>query len=215
MSSGARSHKARKTLPAIAVICSGEGTNLQAILDAVSKRSLPARVAVVIADKQNANALNRAKRAGVEARFISPSDYSTPEDFEKAIIAELKSHSVKLVCLAGFMRILTPYFIKAFRNRILNVHPALLPAFPGAHAIDDAIAWGAKVTGVTVHFVDTFIDHGPIILQEAVEIKRNDNKKSLFARVHRVEYKLYPQAIRLVLEGRIRIKNRAVRLISK
>lgn len=212
MPSGAPRSKARKTLPAIAVISSGEGTNLQAILDAVKKRSLPARVAVVIADKKNANALNRAKRSGVEARFINPSDYATREDFERAIVAILKSHSVKLVCLAGFMRIFTPYFINVFNKRILNVHPALLPAFPGAHAVGDAMGWGAKVTGVTVHFVDALIDHGPIILQEAVAIKQDDHKEKLLKRIHRVEHKLYPKAIRLVLEGRTRIKGRTVRI---
>ena len=212
MPSGTRRHKVRKTLPAIAVICSGEGTNLQAILNTVKKRSLSARVAVVISDKENANALNRAKRAGVEARFINPSDYATREDFEKKIVAVLKSHSVKLVCLAGFMRILTPYFINAFSKRILNVHPALLPAFPGVRAIDDALGWGVKVTGVTVHFVDALIDHGPIILQEAVPIKPHDTKETLHSRIQKVEHRLYPTAISLVLEGRVRIKGRTVKI---
>ena len=196
------------TLPSIAVFCSGEGTNLQAILDAVSAKRLRARVALVIADRPEARALTRAAHAGADARCIRPADYPTRVAFERALIRACEAHGARLICLAGFMRILSPVFVRRYRWRILNIHPALLPAFPGAHAVRDALRWGAKVTGVTVHLVDEAVDHGPIVLQEAVPIRPGDTETRLLARVHRVEHQLYPQAIGLMLEDRVRIVGR-------
>lgn len=196
--------------PAIAVFCSGQGTNLQAILDASRAGRLRARVALVVSDRRDARALVRARRVGVVARYVNPTAYPTRASYERELIRLCEVHRIRVVCLAGFMRILSPVFVKHFRHRILNIHPALLPAFPGSHAIRDALAWGAKVTGVTVHLVDEQVDHGPIILQEAVAIRPDDTAARLLARVHRVEYQLYPRAIQLVLDGRLRLAGRTV-----
>ena len=195
-------------LPAIAVFCSGNGTNLQAILDAVRAGRLRARVALVISDRADAKALQRAARAGVEARCMRPADYPSRAAFERALIRVCEARPVRLICLAGFTRILSPILVRRYRHRILNIHPALLPAFPGAHAIRDALRRGVTVTGVTVHLVDEQVDHGPILLQEAVLIRPGDTETRLLARVHRVEHQLYPQAIRLMLEERVRIAGR-------
>jgi len=198
--------------PAIAVFCSGQGTNLQAILDAARTGRLRARVAVVISDRADAQALHRARRLGVPACYVNPKQYPTRGRYEHALLRRLREQRVQLVCLAGFMRILSPIFVRRLRHRILNIHPALLPAFPGAHAVRDALLWGAKVTGVTVHLVDEDVDHGPIILQEAVPIHPRDTEAALLARIHRVEHRLYPQAIGLVLSGRVNIRGRSVTL---
>jgi len=201
--------------PAIAVLCSGQGTNLQAILDATRSGRLRARVAVVVADRPQAYALTRARRAGAAAHYLNPKQYATRGRFEHALATVLTSHRVQLVCLAGFMRILSPAFVHQFPRRILNIHPALLPAFSGAHAIHDALAWGVKVTGVTVHLVDDEVDHGPILLQEAVQVLPGDTAARLLQRVHRIEHRLYPKAIQLVLEGRVHVVGRTVRLTSR
>src|SRR3989338_3335401 len=201
----------RRPRPAIAVFCSGQGTNLQALLDAARRGALRARIALLISDRPDALALTRARRAGVEARYINPKAFPTRAAYERALIRLCDEHGVRLVCLAGYMRLLTTVFVRRFRNRLLNVHPALLPAFPGASAIRDALAWGAKVTGVTVHFVDEEMDHGPIILQEAVPIRPGDTEARLLSRVHRAEHRLYPRAIGLVLAGRVRVEGRKVR----
>ena len=202
----------QRSLPAIAVFCSGQGTNLQAILDAARRGRLRAQVAVVVADRPDARALTRARHAGVPAHYLNPKHYATRAGFERALIRVLTRHRVRLVCLAGFMRILSPVFVRRHRARIVNIHPALLPAFPGAHAVRDALAWGAKVTGVTVHFVDEHVDHGPIILQEAVPIHPRDTEAALLTRIHRVEHRLYPEAISLVLSGRTKVRGRSVTL---
>lgn len=196
--------------PRIAVFCSGQGTNLQAILDATRRGRLRAQVEIVVADRPDARALSRARRAGVPASYLNPQSHTTRASFEHALIRLLGQHRVQLICLAGFMHILSPVFVRRFRHRILNIHPALLPAFPGAHAVRDALAWGAKVTGVTVHVVDEAVDHGPIILQEAVPIHPRDTEASLLTRIHRVEHRLYPKAIGLVLAGRTRVVGRRV-----
>ena len=196
----------------LVVLVSGSGTNLQALLDAARRKSLRARVALVISDRAEAPALARARRAGVAAHFVNPRNFSTRGEFERALIGLCEEHEVRLVCLAGFMRMLSKVFVGRYRHRILNVHPALLPAFPGAHAIRDALAWGAKVTGVTVHFVDEEMDHGPIILQEAVPIRRGETETRLLSRVHRVEHQLYAKAVGLVLAGRVRVDGRRVHL---
>ena len=196
------------TRPAIAVLCSGHGTNLQAIVTAIRAGRLRVRLAVVLSDRAGALALVRARRAGVPAEFIDPQASPSRAAFERRLIRRLEQDQVQAVCLAGFMRMLSPVFVRRFRHRILNIHPALLPAFPGAHAIRDASAWGAKVTGVTVHLVDEQMDHGPILLQEAVEIRPGEREAGLLARVHRVEHRLYPKAIALMLSGRVRVDGR-------
>lgn len=198
------------SLPAIAVLCSGRGTNLQAILNAIHAGRLRARVALVISDRPGAPALRRAEQSGVEARYLSPKAFPTRAEYERTLITLLDARRVRLVCLAGFMRLLSPVFVHHFRHRILNIHPALLPSFPGAHAVRDALAWGAKVTGVTVHLVDDLMDHGPILLQEPVAVAPRDTERTLLEKLHRVEHRLYPQAIGLMLAGRTRLSGRTV-----
>ena len=197
----------------IGVLCSGNGTNLQAIIDAVRRGRLRARVAVVISDRADARALLRARRAKIPAQLIDPRLFPNRAAYDRALIRALEAVHVRVVCLAGFMRLLSPAFVQRFSPRILNIHPALLPAFPGAHAIRDALAWGAKVTGVTVHLVDEDMDHGPVLLQEAVPIHPEESAERLLARVHRIEHRLYPRAIQLVLDGRVRVRGRTVELI--
>ena len=197
-------------LPAIAIFCSGQGTNLQAILDAAKAGRLRARVALVISDRPHAYALTRARQAGVEARFEDPTAYPGRRAYERALIRLCEARKVRLICLAGFMRLLSPTFVQYYRNRILNIHPALLPAFPGAHAVQDALVWGAKVTGVTVHLVDEVMDHGPILLQEALSVKPHETEAALLNRLHQMEHRLYPQAIALMLDGRVRVRGRIV-----
>ena len=198
--------------PAIAVFCSGQGTNLQAILDATRSGRLRARVAPVLSAKPNAYALTRARQAGVEARFEDPAAYPTRRAYERILIRLCEARNVRLICLAGFMRLLSPAFVHHYRSRILNVHPALLPAFTGAHAVRDALVWGAKVTGVTIHLVDEVMDHGPILLQEPLPIRPGETEAALLERLHRLEHRLYPQAIALMLAGRVRVRGRMVRI---
>ena len=202
----------RSRLPALAVFCSGRGTNLQAILDTARAGRLRARVALVISDQPRALAIQRARRAGAEAVVVERRAYPSRDEFEQAIVDLLEARAIRLICLAGFMRLLSPQFVRRYAGRILNIHPALLPAFPGAHAVRDALAWGMKVTGVTVHFVDEEVDHGPIILQEAVAIGPRDSEASLLRRLHAMEHRIYPKAIGLVLAGRVRLRGRATRV---
>lgn len=196
----------------IAVLCSGSGTNLQAIIDSVKSGYISAEIAIVISDKKGAYALVRAKEAGIETLVLNAKDFKKREDFDKEMVKALKKKGVGLVVLAGFMRLLSPYFIREYKDKIINVHPALLPAFKGAHGIKDALEYGAKTTGVTVHFVTEELDSGPVILQKAVEIKEDDNEETLLERVHKEEHKIYPEAIRLFAEGRLKIEGRSVRI---
>lgn len=196
----------------IAVFASGFGSNLQAILNAVKQRRLRARVVLVHSDRAGAVALARARRAGVETLPLDPKSFKSRREYESRLLQELSRRGVRLVALAGYMRILSPFFVRRFRGWILNIHPALLPAFPGARAIHDALEHGAKVTGVTVHLVDEGIDTGPIVLQEAVAIREGEAAASLEKRIHRVEHQLYPKAIQFALDGRLRIAGRRVRV---
>lgn len=199
-----------RNLPAIAVLCSGQGTNLHAIIHAVRAGRLRARIAVVVSDRADAFALVRARRAGLSAVFVDRKVFAGRDAFERHLVKLLEHAGVRLVCLAGFMRVLSPFFVRHFRNRILNIHPALLPAFPGSHAVQDALDWGAKVTGVTIHLVDEQVDHGPIVLQEALAIKPGEDEARLLARIHWIEHRLYPCAIQLLLAGRVRVRGRTV-----
>ena len=191
----------------VGVLLSGSGTNLQAIIDSSGSDY---DVVVVVSDKPDAFGLERARTAGVPAVHVDPKAHDGREAFNEALADMLRAHDVELVCLAGFMRILAPNLVKAFENRILNIHPALLPAFPGAHAVRDALDWGAKVTGTTVHLVDEEVDHGPILLQRAVPIERGDTEEMLHERIKSVEHELYPEAIRLFATGRVRVEGRRV-----
>lgn len=194
----------------IAVFVSGDGTNLQAIIDNIAKGSLKAKLALVVSDRRDAFALKRAQRAGVKTVIFDPKKFATRRDYERFLVSILKKEKVGLIVLAGFMRILSPYFVKKYRNKILNIHPALLPAFKGGCAIEDAFLYGAKVTGVTVHFVDEKVDHGPIVAQEPVAIRDCESARQLEARIHRVEHKIYSEAIGKVLGRRFSIKRRKV-----
>ena len=194
----------------VGVLLSGSGTNLQAILDGASQEGSGYEVAVVVSDRADAFGLERARSAGVPAVHVEPKAHENREDFNEVLADALREHRVELVCLAGFMRILAPNFIKAFEGRIINIHPALLPAFPGAHAVRDALEWGARVTGSTVHFADEEVDHGPILLQEAVPILPGDDEAALHERIKEVEHRLYPEAIRLIAAGRVKIEGRRV-----
>jgi phosphoribosylglycinamide formyltransferase 1 len=195
---------------AVGVLVSGRGSNLQAILAACARPGFPARVTVVISDREQAAALQTARAASVEALWINPKDFGDREAFDKALAGELQRRSVGLVCHAGFMRILSPVYVRAFAGRALNVHPSLLPAFPGLHAQRQALEHGAKVTGATVHFIDEGVDTGPIVLQAAVPVEPEDTEETLAARILAQEHRLYPDAIRLFAEGRLRIEGRRV-----
>ncbi|MDP2928859.1 MAG: phosphoribosylglycinamide formyltransferase [Candidatus Omnitrophota bacterium] len=194
----------------IAVLCSGNGTNLQAIIDNVKTGYIPARIALVISDKKEAFALKRAKKAGIETIALDKKDYKTREDFDKDVIKHLEKRDVGLVILAGFMRLLSPRFVKEYKNKIINIHPALLPSFKGTHGIKNALDSGVKVTGVTVHFVDEDLDSGPIILQKCVEVREDDTEETLLERIHKEEHKIYPEAIKLFVEGKLKVEGRKV-----
>ncbi len=194
----------------VGVLASGRGSNLQSILDACATPGFPARVVVVVSDRERALALERARAAGVEALWVNPKDFEDREAFGRALIAELHARGVGLVCHAGFMRILSPAYVRAFAGRALNVHPSLLPAFPGLHAQRQALAHGVRVAGATVHFVDEGVDTGPIVLQAAVPVEPGDSEETLAARILGQEHRIYPEAIRLFAEGRLKIEGRKV-----
>jgi phosphoribosylglycinamide formyltransferase-1 len=187
-------------LKVLGVLISGRGSNLQAILDGVREGKLSARVGVVISNVPGAPGLERARKAGVPAEVLPHKDFPSRERYDEALAERLRAHGVDLVCLAGFMRLLSPDFVRAFRGRILNVHPSLLPAFPGLHAQRQALEYGVKVTGATVHIVDEELDHGPILLQSAVPVLDGDDEESLSARILEQEHRIYPEAIALMLE---------------
>lgn len=203
-----------KDKPILGVLCSGRGTNLQSILTAVESGQIPASIGVVLTDKPEAKALERAEKAGIPHAFIDRRAYETRQDFEEQLVAKLRQHDVSLVILAGFMRILSPYFVQQYPGRILNVHPALLPAFPGAHAHRDVLAYGVKVSGCTIHFVDEGTDSGPIILQAAVPVLPEDTEETLAERILAEEHRLYPRAIALCVKGQLRVEGRHVHILS-
>lgn len=196
----------------IGVLASGRGTNLQAIIDDIHAGRLDARLVVVVSDRADAPALGRARRHGAKALHINPHDFTDREAFDRAVAKVLAEHQVELVCLAGFMRILTPAFLAAFPVRVMNIHPALLPSFPGLHPQRRALEHGVKVSGATVHFVDEGVDSGPIILQAAVPVRDDDTEESLSERILAEEHKIYPQAIQLFAEGRLEIRGRRVHI---
>lgn len=194
----------------IAVFASGNGSNFEALVKAEKRKLFNGKIKLLIVDKEDAFAVKRAQKYGIKAVFVNPKKYSTRHRFEKRIIDVLKEEKIDLIALAGFMRILTLHFVKKYKGKIINIHPAILPSFKGAAAIKDAFEYGVKVTGVTIHFVDEKIDHGPIILQKAVDIKPKETLKSLEKRIHAIEHKLYPQAVKLFCENKLSIKKRIV-----
>lgn len=196
----------------LGILVSGSGTNLQAIIDRTEETNYPAEVRLVISNVSGAYALKRAEKKDIPTAVVPHGQYSRREDFEKELVALLQKADVDLVVLAGFMRVLSPYFLKNFQGRILNIHPSLLPAFPGVHSIEKAWDYGVKVTGVTVHFVDEGTDTGPIILQKEVAIREEDTLESLTERMHQVEHQLFPEAIRLFAEDRLEIQGCKVHL---
>ena len=195
-----------------AVFASGRGTNLQAIIDTVKKGKIKANLSLVISDNPGAYALKRAKKAGVKAVIINPKDFFDKQSFDEALIVCLQKEKIDFIVLAGYMRILSPFFVRRFHRKILNIHPAILPAFKGAHAIKDAFDYGAKTTGVTVHFADEKIDHGPIILQETVTIGPRDTLATLQEKIHNVEHEIYPKAIDLFARGRVKVSGRKTKI---
>jgi len=194
----------------IGVLASGRGTNLQAIIEAIEDGKIAGEIKVVMSDHPKACALKRAQQYLIDTRYMDFKEFKNREDFDKEIIKILKEKKIDLVVLAGYMRILSPYFIRAYQNKIMNIHPALLPSFPGLHAQKQAIGNGVKISGCTVHFVDEGVDSGPIILQKAVEVSDDDTEESLTKKILKEEHQIYPQAIQLFCEGRLVIKGRRV-----
>jgi len=198
----------------IGVLLSGRGSNFEALAESVAAGRIPnAEIALVVSNRDGAPGIERARRRGIEARVI-PSKGLEREAYDRLVAAALMEKKVDLVCLAGYMRLLSPYFIATFPNRILNIHPSLLPAFPGLEAQRQALEHGAKFSGCTVHFVDENLDAGPIVLQAAVPIEDRDTVETLSERILREEHRIYSEAVRIVLEGRYRIENRRVLITS-
>ena len=199
----------------IAVFASGRGTNFGAIIRAVKKGKIKANLSLLVCDNPKAAVINKAKRAGIKVALVKREDFSSKNDFEARIIQRLEENKIGLIVLAGFMRILSPELVQKYKGRILNIHPALLPSFKGEEGIKDAFDYGVKLTGVTVHFVDEEMDHGPIILQKEVAIEETDTAESLESKIHKLEHKLYPEAINLFVEGRLSIEGRKVRISNR
>ncbi len=194
----------------IAVLASGNGSNLQAIIDENEKGNLDINITAVVSNKEDAHALERARENNIEAIFVNPEDFSSREEYEIRVIEILEEKGVKLVVLAGYMLLACKPFIEKYYGKLINLHPALLPSFAGTDGIGDALDYGVKVTGVTVHFVDEGCDTGPIILQETIEIKEGEKKEELAQRIHKIEHRLLPQAVKLYSENKLRIEGRKV-----
>ncbi len=196
----------------IGVLISGRGSNLQALIDAVGDGGLDAQIAVVVSNKTGAAGLERARAAGIEALVLDHRGYGSRDDYDRALAKALQARQVSLVCLAGFMRLVGPPLLEAFPNAILNVHPSLLPAFPGVDAQRQALEHGVAITGATVHLVTGELDGGPIVMQSAVTVRDDDTVESLSARILLEEHRIYPEAVRILLNGRWRVEGRRFRL---
>ena len=204
----------KKKIVNIAVFASGFGSNFEAIVRAVREGKIKnSRIALLITDIKDAYVRQRAKRLGVKEIFISPASYPSKEKYERALYTILKREKINLIVLAGFMRVVSPYLISKFKNRIINIHPSLLPAFSGKEAIARAYKYGVKVTGVTVHIVDEKVDRGPIIVQEALSIDPNWSLKRLEKEIHKVEHRLFPQVINYFVSGGVKVKGRKVKIV--
>lgn len=198
----------------LGVLASGRGSNLQSIMDAAAAGRIDAEVAVVISDNEDAFALERARKAGIPAEFVNPGSFDSKEAYEGVLEELLKHHEVGLVCLAGYMRLVGRVLLEAFRNKVINIHPALLPAFPGLHGQEQAWTYGVKFSGCTVHFVDEGMDTGPIILQAVVPVLDDDTADTLAARILEQEHRIYPEAIGLYAEGKLKINGRKVSIMQ-
>jgi len=198
----------------LGVLISGRGTNLQAIIDAIQEGSLDARIGVVVSNKAQVEGLERAQKAAITTSVIEHKAFPSREAFDERVLEELREHETDVVCLAGFMRILSPVLVRAFPNRVLNIHPALLPSFIGLHGQKQALEYGVKVSGATVHIVDEELDHGPILLQATVPVRGDDTEESLAARILKVEHRLYPEAIALLLGGKFKFEDRRAILVE-
>jgi phosphoribosylglycinamide formyltransferase-1 len=201
-------------VPSIAVLVSGSGSNLQAIIDAAERGDIPCRIGLVLSNRDDAYALERARKHGIPTEVVDHKSFQTREEFDARLVEILTERGVSLVCLAGFMRVLTPLFIRAFPHRIINIHPALLPSFPGTHGPRQALQYGARFAGCTVHFLDEGVDTGPVIVQAVVPVFDDDTEESLAARILVQEHRVYPMAIRLYFDGRLQIEGRRVRVLS-
>lgn len=194
----------------MAVFASGRGSNFQALVDAQQSGALGGEISILVCDKPQAPVVELAKAANVDVFAFQPKEYASKEDYEREIAAELQQRGVELIVLAGYMRLLSPSFVEFYNGRIINIHPSLLPAFPGKDAIGQALVYGVKLTGVTVHFVDGGMDTGPVIAQKAVEIKDGDTAETLAERIHAVEQKLYSEVVSWFAQGRISLNGRNV-----
>jgi phosphoribosylglycinamide formyltransferase-1 len=202
------------SLARVGILISGRGTNMVALVEAMRDGKIPARPAVVLSNVPGAGGLARAGALGVPTAVIDHREVRPREAHERAVAATLREHGVDLVCLAGYMRLLSPWLIGEFRNRILNIHPALLPAFPGLDAQRQALQHGAKISGCTVHLVDEQCDHGPIVLQSAVPVLEDDDEESLSRRILEQEHRIYPEAVTLFCQGRLVVEGRRVRIAA-
>lgn len=196
----------------LGILVSGGGSNLQSIIDRCADNSINAQIALVLCNNPLAGALERARRADVPYRVIDNREYASREDFDEAMVSALREAGVELVVLAGFMRLISSVFLDAFPGRVMNIHPSLLPAFPGLHVQRKALEYGARFSGCTVHFVDAGLDTGPIIIQAAVPVLDSDDEAALSARILAEEHRVYPRAIQLFAEGRLRVEGRRVRI---
>ena len=197
----------------IGVLASGRGSNFQSIIDSAEEGYLDkVDIKILISDNGNSRALERAEKHGIDNIYIDPGDFDDDRGFEEEMISVLEERDINLVVMAGFMRILSPYFIRHYRNRVMNIHPSLLPSFQGLHPHRQALEYGVKVSGCTVHFANEGVDSGPIILQKAVPVKDDDTEDSLAARVLEEEHKIYPEAIKLYSEERLKIEGRRVKI---
>ena len=196
----------------LGVLASGRGSNLQSIIDAIARKTLRAEIALLVTDNPAALAIERAKKHGIEYLVIKPKEFGSGDEYYLRVSGELRNRAVDLIVLAGFMRIIGKPLIDAFPNRIMNIHPALLPAFPGMHGQKQALEYGVKISGCTVHFVDEGMDTGPVIIQAAVPVYHGDTEEILSERILRFEHKIYPEAIRLFSEGRIAVEGRTVKI---
>lgn len=199
----------------IAVFASGRGSNFQSIIDSVKAGEIPAEIKILISDNQKAGALKRAEREDIENIFIDPDHFERKIDYEEELINILEGVDVDLVVLAGYMRILSPLFVKHFKNKIINIHPSLLPAFRGLDAQKQAVDYGVKYSGCTVHFVDQGMDTGPIIMQAVVPVKQDDSADELAARILKEEHRIYPESIKLIAEDKLVIEGRKVKILKE
>jgi len=198
----------------IAVFLSGRGSNFMAIREAAGRGEIDAEIALVFSNKADAPGLVRARKSGLETLFLDPKAFASREDYDRAIIEEIEKRRIDLVCLAGYMKVLTPALCDALKHRVVNIHPALLPSFPGLHVQQKAIDWGVRFSGCTVHFVAAEVDMGPIILQAVVPVLQDDTEETLAARILVEEHKIYPEAVRLYFEGRIEVRGRRVFILG-